>query len=801
MEIKDIIKTDYDRLFIVDPECYIIFTGDSTDDLQPFIRIGNWINLPVELIPLIENIIITDSLIGNPSHEQFNIDIRYLPTNRYIGSKNIIKRFLEFQKVFSLDLKNASIVNVEKDIPELSKEESISRKNQFIGVFYKDGNFKIVVDNKSIFDLKKVGEHPINFTKIHGKLSDQNRNNNRYKGSGIVVIGHNPMFYRKKSFYSYLMPHNYFKNFSDLNINPEWIKALFYPSPNLINISKLLKWKNVKQNKVSIFTNNKDISFVKKLFPAAIAKIDDFNGLNYKTESDVTFKNYHNSYNLKIRYSNIMPGSNEITIAFIKGAAGIKKILHDKLDALLINYSAYEDINLILKSSDIPIAIIDDGNNNISKLWETDKIILYPGIQYDFVKQNTLEDIHKISNIDTKIVSNNNLEVSDLENKYFSIFESEKNNFKKQKKLFNTLSLLRLHLQNTRDRKLSSKLKSISVKISKNIDLSLLFENISKFSIILVFHNNNIFQFITEHEYQNSEKFFDEINPLSEKENDNMKQVQLNYHNRILEDRKRLYALLDIFRMSSRHFNDNLNELNKLKIAIERRKKEFNKEKLSLESSGIRSKMANEDHIKESGYTGNKSSNDSDKSTVLSRMKSMPKSVKVGLSVLTIIITLVLIFLIQTGYKITGDDNTIIQSSEINKKFTELNRKHNINIKDSDIYQYANTVALNNGYHEISYAKHKNKNPNWIYPSNMFTMLDGQKVRVSEGDTLWNLSKNKLIEINIEFNRIFKEMDQAGKDEKEKLLKGIIKYTFTKEQKEIINNIIKEKPIGEKIKQ
>jgi hypothetical protein len=47
MTLKDIIKTDSDRLFHVDPECYILFTGDSVHDEQPFIRIGNWIDMPV----------------------------------------------------------------------------------------------------------------------------------------------------------------------------------------------------------------------------------------------------------------------------------------------------------------------------------------------------------------------------------------------------------------------------------------------------------------------------------------------------------------------------------------------------------------------------------------------------------------------------------------------------------------------------------------------------------------------------------------------------------------------------------
>ena len=51
MELKDIIRTNKDRIFMVDPECFIIYTGSELDDPQPFIRIGNWAELPADLIP------------------------------------------------------------------------------------------------------------------------------------------------------------------------------------------------------------------------------------------------------------------------------------------------------------------------------------------------------------------------------------------------------------------------------------------------------------------------------------------------------------------------------------------------------------------------------------------------------------------------------------------------------------------------------------------------------------------------------------------------------------------------------
>ena len=60
MRIEDIVRSDVERLFIIDRECFVIYTGNSLEDDKPFIRIGNYIDLPVDLIPLVENIVITD---------------------------------------------------------------------------------------------------------------------------------------------------------------------------------------------------------------------------------------------------------------------------------------------------------------------------------------------------------------------------------------------------------------------------------------------------------------------------------------------------------------------------------------------------------------------------------------------------------------------------------------------------------------------------------------------------------------------------------------------------------------------
>jgi hypothetical protein len=183
MELNDIIRKDSDRIFMVDPECFIIFTGSTLDDQQPFIRIGNWFDMPAGLIPLIENIIIPDRMIGNPAYEQFSIDVDYLPTNRYIGSRGLVKRFLNFQKVFGLDLRNATVVDADSEIPEMNGRK-LTRREGFTGIFYSDGNFRIKHGSSDLFDLSSALTASMCDIASHERLTRISR---KPEGAGVII--------------------------------------------------------------------------------------------------------------------------------------------------------------------------------------------------------------------------------------------------------------------------------------------------------------------------------------------------------------------------------------------------------------------------------------------------------------------------------------------------------------------------------------------------------------------------------------------------------------------------------------
>ncbi|MBP7901490.1 MAG: hypothetical protein KA015_01610 [Spirochaetes bacterium] len=385
MELREIIRTNKDRIFMVDPECFIIYTGSELDDPQPFIRIGNWAELPADLIPLIENIIIPDRLIGNPSNEQFNIDIDYLPTNRYIGSKGLVKRYLDYQKVFCLDLKNAEIVDAEKDIPEITAKSGISDKDSFIGIFYSDGNFKIHHNKTDLFNLSESFKTSFSDIALNEKLAEISR---KIDGTGFFITEDNPIFFKQNTMVSYLFPSRYFEVFASLGINPKFISAIIHPSANYLNTSKFLKWKNYCRSKIKFFCDHsEEFELIKKLFSDAQLSFERFTSFKYSA-GGLEINGIPGSYNTEIRTD---ANGKKIKYLFIKGETGFKDALKKKYDAVFISYSVFEEKSAFIRSCEIPYAVIDDGNPSFAKLLKTDITALCGNAEFNIKKASREE--------------------------------------------------------------------------------------------------------------------------------------------------------------------------------------------------------------------------------------------------------------------------------------------------------------------------------------------------------------------------------------------------------------------------
>jgi hypothetical protein len=184
----------------------------------------------------------------------------------------------------------------------------------------------------------------------------------------------------------------------------------------------------------------------------------------------------------------------------------------------------------------------------------------------------------------------------------------------------------------------------------------------------------------------------------------------------------------------------------------------------------------------------------------------------IPVAVIILILLISLLFLINnrlsetTGVIQTSDSPDITGSLEqksgkngkiiftvkrVDDQEKQLLKKHKVKISESDIYRYSNDVAVKNGYEKLSYDGLRERNPHWIFPDNIFIMLDGEKVTVQKGDTLWDLCRAKLEKMNADFYKIIDEIEKTDISEKSKisrLLTEAEKYSYIKQQFEIINS-------------
>ncbi len=796
MKLSDIIKNDNDRLFIVDTECFIIFTGGSIHDDRPFIRIGTWVDLPVEIIPLVENIIISDRILGNPAIEQFNINVRNLSINRYIGGESILKRFLDYQRNFGLDLTNVSVVNIEKDIPELPDKKNISDRDQFIGVFYSDGNVKIVHDGNNIFDLNSVYNENLNITELMGRIAQNSRNTTRYSGAGFAISDKNPVFYSDSYFTSYQFPGTYAEDFSLLEIDPGRIRELILPSHNVIHVSDIMKFRHMREGKIRIFSDNRDqTELIRRLFKGATVHDEPFSGMNYSTGNGMTITSHGETPNIRVSWSTDQRRPKPVSLNFIKSPSDIKTILKEDSDAIVISYTAYEQSVLLFKSVQKPVMILNDGNPNIRKISETDNLILSNNLQYDIKKYDSAEEMKKTIGTDPAFSDWTTAGDTEAIEAWLDRHIADSDDYHV---LFNSISLIKITLAETKDRKLFSSLRSLIQKYSTRVS-KLEPDNFRKESFIeIALCSGSAFQ-IARKITRKSESLFTSTYDINTPE---IKSIDPDQHKlalRIIEDRERLRKVLTLFyedKQSHPSFQFMKSELNLLKEEIDSRREIYSTDYYDAEPYSRRKKGKSGvlGFLSESGVPA------SEDGEISGAKKTKFIAVAAILLILIIVAGLTLNHFRKKELPVLSEadlkknvrnQNIVITVKRVDEQEKQLLINHNVRITDYDIFRYANDVAVRNGYSSLTLSGLKEKNPHWIYPSNVFIMLDGEKVVVQKGDTLWDLAHAKLEKMNAEFYKITDQLEKVDPKDKGKvksLLEQAEKYIYTAQQKKYIEN-------------
>jgi hypothetical protein len=219
MEISDMQAED--RVFRIDDECYIIYLGSERDDLKPFLRIGTSERVTPDIIGGTYNIVITDSLTGDPSLEPLNMNRKDTKENRYVGDRKITASLLKF--IHQLRIENGTVSKIE-DIQKAHKKAEV--------IFFDDGNIHVLYDRDVLFDLRKRERDDLHFIHRSNMLKDiHSRNPLHYRPEelsrpGFTVIGGSAVLFDQGHATAIGIGTSFFKDFVNAGIDPDLIDTV-----------------------------------------------------------------------------------------------------------------------------------------------------------------------------------------------------------------------------------------------------------------------------------------------------------------------------------------------------------------------------------------------------------------------------------------------------------------------------------------------------------------------------------------------------------------------------------------------
>jgi hypothetical protein len=210
-----------ERVFRIDDECYIIYLGASVADLKPFLRIGNSERITSDIIESTYNIVLTDSLTGNPALEPQNMNRRNTAENRYVGDPKITAGLLKFIHEFNIEDGTVSTI---EDVQKAHKRAEVH--------FFDDGNIQVLHDRNVLFDLRKRERSDLHFIERARMLKDiHTRNPLRHRpedleGPGFVLIDGCPILFHGGSLLTISVPRAFFMDFVIAGIDPDLIDTI-----------------------------------------------------------------------------------------------------------------------------------------------------------------------------------------------------------------------------------------------------------------------------------------------------------------------------------------------------------------------------------------------------------------------------------------------------------------------------------------------------------------------------------------------------------------------------------------------
>jgi hypothetical protein len=280
-------QTEYKRVFRIDEECYLIYTGQEKDDYKPFLRIGTTKNLPIRLFPFLQTIILTELLPGNPLQDLVDVKNDYVNEYIYLGGSTILPHYRKFLKINHIE--GPKTINYNK---------VANREKQSMVYFLNDGNVQVLFKDILILDLKdKVNKDHHYITKTIDLKTELTKKSVRYtskefQNAGFFQLQGMTILYSSGKFLVFDLCPNYYELFIRYGLDPDLIDAVVMSDPNEALV-RLLKRVQYIETDLQIFCFEKEsIEVLTDLFLIQANKQPNIQIKSFKSEKVSNFENF-----------------------------------------------------------------------------------------------------------------------------------------------------------------------------------------------------------------------------------------------------------------------------------------------------------------------------------------------------------------------------------------------------------------------------------------------------------------------------------------------------------------------------
>ncbi|HBE00981.1 MAG: hypothetical protein A2096_10030 [Spirochaetes bacterium GWF1_41_5] len=277
----DFLVNPHNRVFHIDTDCYIIYTGRNLEEDRDFIRIGTTADLSENLAERISHIIVPASYYLGSIFEE-NLCLSSKRSNNYLAfnenqfypsccrASEKIKTGTFCLRTPQYQLLPDSYESAgKKETPEQARAREKRVYFEPMRLEKDEFNFKIFYGKEPVFDFQKRLDNDLHRSRNLQNITDHfiSRNINYYYERGFMLLSGSLAYYENNKFLLDSVPHNCLKEMIAANIDPCTIRALFTDQADQ-EYESLLQYFSFTQKPLTVYTRSEEqFAPLHKLFP------------------------------------------------------------------------------------------------------------------------------------------------------------------------------------------------------------------------------------------------------------------------------------------------------------------------------------------------------------------------------------------------------------------------------------------------------------------------------------------------------------------------------------------------------